>query len=56
MEHIKNVLERYMSGSTSPPEVVQLPPVEGAPDLTCYNQPPDPPLGVFPQPPRLNRK
>ena len=48
MEHIRNALDRCLSGS-SPLEVAQPAPMEEAADLTFYNQPPEPPLSVFPQ-------
>lgn len=49
MEHISKSMERCLSGASSKPEAPQSPPAEEAADMTFYNQPPEPPLHVFPQ-------
>ena len=49
MEHISLSLERCLNGAAAPPEAVPPSPAEETADLTFYNQPPEPPLQVFPQ-------
>ncbi len=49
MEHISHALGRCLTGASSSSETIHTPPAEDAADLTFYNQPPEPPLHVFPQ-------
>jgi len=49
MEQLSNALKRCLDGAAAPMEAAPPPPAEETTDLTFYNQPPEPPLQVFPQ-------
>ena len=49
MERLSNAIKRCLDGVSGQPVAAEPPPAEETVDLTFYNQPPEPPLEVFPQ-------